>query len=182
MLPTDWAAPASSVLGRLSDGRVQQYWDLNHLLAAQMKKDARAPQPVQDCCVRSDILWDRAVIARGDAGIARRMGLPAGSAHARHAHPGAGRHADHRAAGLHPRVGPGHAQRPPPVVRERRTPLPIEQPARFRAAIDEFLRGVFRRAQRKLARRKEATERRTTARQRPRNRSTIGKNTSGRST
>jgi hypothetical protein len=62
ILPTDWAAPASSVLGRLSDRRVQQYWDPNHLLAAQMKKDARAPQPVQDCCIRSGILWDLAAV------------------------------------------------------------------------------------------------------------------------
>jgi hypothetical protein len=62
MLPTDWSAPASPVLRRLSDTRVQQYWDPNHLLAAQMKKDARAPQPVQDCCVRSGILWDLAAV------------------------------------------------------------------------------------------------------------------------
>lgn len=62
MLPTDWAVPASSTLRRLSDGRVQQYWDPNHLLAAQMKKDARAPQPEQDCCVRSGILWDLAAV------------------------------------------------------------------------------------------------------------------------
>lgn len=62
MLPTDWSAPSGSVLRRLSDGRVQQYWDPNHLLATQMKKDARPPQPVQDCCVRSEILWDLAAV------------------------------------------------------------------------------------------------------------------------
>jgi hypothetical protein len=62
MLPTDWAAPASFVLRRLSDGRVQQYWDPNHLLAAQMKNDAREPQPVLDCCIRSGILWDLAAV------------------------------------------------------------------------------------------------------------------------
>ena len=62
MLPTDWAAPASSVLRRLSDRRVQQYWDPNHLLATQMKKDARSPQPEQDCCTRSGILWDLAAV------------------------------------------------------------------------------------------------------------------------
>ena len=62
MLPTDWAAPASSALRRLSHGRVQQYWDPNHLLATQMKKDARAPQPEQDCCLRSGILWDLAAV------------------------------------------------------------------------------------------------------------------------
>jgi hypothetical protein len=62
MLPTDWSAPSTSVLRRLSDGRVQQYWDPNHVLATQMKKDARPPQPEQDCCVRSDILWDLAAV------------------------------------------------------------------------------------------------------------------------
>ena len=62
MLPTDWSAPASSVLKRLSDRRVQQYWDPNHVLATQMKNDAREPQPVQDCCVRSGILWDLAAL------------------------------------------------------------------------------------------------------------------------
>ncbi len=62
MLPTDWAAPASSALRRLFDRRVQQYWDPNHLLATQMKKDARAPQPEQDCCIRSGILWDLAAV------------------------------------------------------------------------------------------------------------------------
>jgi hypothetical protein len=62
MLLTDWSAPSSSVLRRLSDGRVQQYWDPNHVLATQMKRDARPPQPVEDCCVRSDILWDLAAV------------------------------------------------------------------------------------------------------------------------
>lgn len=62
MLPTDWSAPASSVLKRLSDRRVQQYWDPNHVLATQMKNEARGPQPVQDCCVRSGILWDLAAL------------------------------------------------------------------------------------------------------------------------
>ena len=62
MLPTDWSAPASSVLTRLSDRRVQQHWDPNHVLATRMKNDARAPQPVQDCCVRSGILWDLAAV------------------------------------------------------------------------------------------------------------------------
>ena len=62
MLPTDWSAPSSSVLRRLSDGRVRQYWDPNHVLATQMKKDARSPQPEQDCCVRAGVLWDLAAV------------------------------------------------------------------------------------------------------------------------
>ena len=63
MLPTDWAAPASSVLRRLSDRRAQQYWDPNHLLAKRMRQDARVPQPEQECCVRSE----RRVLDRADA-------------------------------------------------------------------------------------------------------------------
>ena len=47
---------------RLSDRRVQRSWDPNHVLATQMKNDARAPQPVQDCCLRSGILWDLAAL------------------------------------------------------------------------------------------------------------------------
>ena len=62
MLPTDWSAPSSSVLRRLAAPRVQQYWDPNHVLATQMKKDARPPQPTQDCCIRSGILWDLAAV------------------------------------------------------------------------------------------------------------------------
>jgi hypothetical protein len=62
MLPTDWSAPSGYVLRRLSDARVQQYWDPNHVLATQMKKDAGPPQPAQDCCERSEILWDLAAV------------------------------------------------------------------------------------------------------------------------
>jgi hypothetical protein len=73
MLPTDWSAPARAVLKRLSDRRVQQYWDPNHVLATQMKNDARAPQPVQDCCVRSGILWDLAAVYPPGATWSDRM-------------------------------------------------------------------------------------------------------------
>lgn len=67
MLPTDWTAPRSSALTRLSDQRVQQYWDPDHVLATRMKNDQRAPQPVPDCCERSGILWDMAAVYRPGA-------------------------------------------------------------------------------------------------------------------
>ncbi len=73
MLPTDWSAPASSVLRRLSDRRVQQYWDPNHVLATRMKTDAHAPQPVQDCCVGSGILWDLVAVYPPGATWSDRM-------------------------------------------------------------------------------------------------------------
>jgi hypothetical protein len=58
ILPTDFGAPTTPVLGRAPDRRVQQYWDPGHVLATQMAADARAPQPKQQCCVRGGNLWD----------------------------------------------------------------------------------------------------------------------------
>ena len=58
MLPTDVSQPSTGTLGRLSDGRVRQYYDPDHLLAKRMKHDARAPQPEPDCCTRKGVLWD----------------------------------------------------------------------------------------------------------------------------
>ena len=58
MLPTDVAAPMSRTLARLSDPRVRQYWDPDHLLAKQLKADARPPQTEPECCTRQGILWD----------------------------------------------------------------------------------------------------------------------------
>ena len=58
MLPTDHGAPTSGTLARLSDRRVHQYYDADHLLAKRLKADARPPQPVPDCCTREGVLWD----------------------------------------------------------------------------------------------------------------------------
>jgi hypothetical protein len=38
-----------------------------------MKKDARSPQPEQDCCVRSGILWDLAAVYPAGALWSDRM-------------------------------------------------------------------------------------------------------------
>ena len=45
ILFTDWSKPGAGVLARLSDPRVDQIWDRQHLVAKQLAKDARAPQP-----------------------------------------------------------------------------------------------------------------------------------------
>ena len=55
-------ATALVVLRRMADTRVQQYWDPRHALSEQMKKDARPPQPTQDCCERRGHLWDLAAV------------------------------------------------------------------------------------------------------------------------
>ena len=73
MLPTDWSAPTAGVLARLSDSRVRQYWDPNHLVAKRMRDDARPPQPEPECCERNDILWDLAAVYGADARWTDRM-------------------------------------------------------------------------------------------------------------
>ena len=72
-MPTDMAPPITSVLARMPDVRVQQYWDPEHLVAKQMAADARPPQPEQDCCVRSGILWDIAAVYPKGVSWAERM-------------------------------------------------------------------------------------------------------------
>jgi hypothetical protein len=62
ILPTDFGTPITSVLGRAPDRRVRQYWDPDRVLAKQMAADARPPQPEQECCVRSGVLWDLAAV------------------------------------------------------------------------------------------------------------------------
>lgn len=73
MLLTDWGAPTSFAMKRLSDRRVQQYWDPKHVLATLMKNHARPPQPAQDCCVRSGILWDLAAVYPSGVSWERRL-------------------------------------------------------------------------------------------------------------
>jgi hypothetical protein len=73
MLPTDVSAPGTGTLGRLSDPRVRQYYDPDHLLAKRMGTDARPPQPTPDCCTRKGILWDLMAIYPARAEWADRM-------------------------------------------------------------------------------------------------------------
>jgi hypothetical protein len=62
MLPTDWGRPLTFVLRRMSDVRVRQFWDENHLVAKQIAADAREPQPVPECCDQFGILWDTVMV------------------------------------------------------------------------------------------------------------------------
>jgi hypothetical protein len=66
ILSTDWSPPSTFALHRITDGRAQQYWDPNHLVATTLAADRRAPQPTEECCEQSGILWDLvAVYPRG---------------------------------------------------------------------------------------------------------------------
>ncbi|MGA7409582.1 MAG: hypothetical protein WBW33_03795 [Bryobacteraceae bacterium] len=58
ILPTDWSAPGTSVLHRLNDRRVRQFWDPGHVLAAVIKKAETSGQLHPDCCERKGFFWD----------------------------------------------------------------------------------------------------------------------------
>ena len=58
ILPTDWGAPGTSVLDRLNDRRVRQFWDPGHVLAAGSKKAEVSSNIHPDCCDRKGFLWD----------------------------------------------------------------------------------------------------------------------------
>jgi hypothetical protein len=64
ILPTDYSSPGTAVLARLSDPRVAQYWDKNHLFAEQLgrKIEADATQPKPNCCTRKGIQWDEVAV------------------------------------------------------------------------------------------------------------------------
>jgi hypothetical protein len=69
ILPTDYSSPGTAVLGRLSDPRVEQYWDKNHLFAEQLGRKIAADtgQPKPNCCTRKDIQWDEVAVYSQDA-------------------------------------------------------------------------------------------------------------------
>jgi hypothetical protein len=66
ILSTDWSAPSTFALHRIRDGRARQYWDPDHTVAKKLAADRRPPQPEEECCEQSGILWDLvAVYPRG---------------------------------------------------------------------------------------------------------------------
>jgi len=73
ILPTDWMPPTTGALRRLSDHRVRQFWDKNHVVA-QTLAESRLGQPPPSCCSRSGTLWD--LIAVYPAGAKWRATLP----------------------------------------------------------------------------------------------------------
>jgi len=66
ILSTDWSPPSTFAMNLIADGRARQYWDPDHVVAKKLAADRRAPQPQEECCERSGILWDLiAVYPRG---------------------------------------------------------------------------------------------------------------------
>lgn len=64
ILPTDYSSPGTAVLARLSDPRVSQYWDKDHLFAEQLgrKIEADAGQLRPKCCTHKGIQWDEVAV------------------------------------------------------------------------------------------------------------------------
>jgi len=58
MLSTDWSKPGTGPLQRLSDSRVQQFWDADHTVAAALAVTEEATQLHPSCCKRRGVLWD----------------------------------------------------------------------------------------------------------------------------
>jgi hypothetical protein len=56
ILASDWSRPTRPVLGRISDRRVTQFWDKDHVVAKQLDQQISDVQP--SCCRHEGILWD----------------------------------------------------------------------------------------------------------------------------
>jgi hypothetical protein len=61
ILPTDWSKPSGMVERRVSDSRVVQFWDKEHLVAKELKQQFPSSQTL-GCCQHHGILWDFAAV------------------------------------------------------------------------------------------------------------------------
>ena len=63
MLPTDWYRPNRVTLKRVSDSRAVQFWDKDHLIAAQLKEQLQRFHGTRpSCCEDRGYLWDMAAV------------------------------------------------------------------------------------------------------------------------
>jgi len=56
ILASDWSRPTRPVLARISDPRVEQFWDKDRVIARQLDQQLSASQP--NCCRHAGTLWD----------------------------------------------------------------------------------------------------------------------------
>ncbi len=59
ILMTDMQRPGTSIMARIGDPRVRQFWDPDHAVAAAMKAGLKT-RP--DCCESDGVLWDLAAV------------------------------------------------------------------------------------------------------------------------
>ena len=69
ILPTDWSRPSGWVQSRISDPRVAQFWDREHLVAGELRRHFPRSQAAAQ---RKGILWDLAVLYGKQAQCADR--------------------------------------------------------------------------------------------------------------
>jgi hypothetical protein len=64
ILSTDWSKPSTGTLARIPDPRVMQFWDHDHLVAQDLRKELAADpaQPQPRCCVSRKFFWDMAAL------------------------------------------------------------------------------------------------------------------------
>lgn len=64
ILPTDWGPPSGSTLARISDARVEQFWDPKHAVASALNGIAKQkpPQPEPTCCFDKGFYWDDLIL------------------------------------------------------------------------------------------------------------------------
>jgi len=69
ILPTDFSSPGTLVLSRLSDSRVAQYWDKDHLFAGELRRklESDVGQPRPNCCTSRGVEWDEVAVYDRDA-------------------------------------------------------------------------------------------------------------------
>jgi len=64
ILSSDWREPDRNTLARVSDRRVRQFWDPQHLIAQELariaKQNSQTLEP--DCCVEKGFHWDEALV------------------------------------------------------------------------------------------------------------------------
>jgi hypothetical protein len=58
ILPMDWSSPGRLVGARISDPRVVQFWDRQHLVSQELSKQFDQP----GCCRHDGVLWDFAAL------------------------------------------------------------------------------------------------------------------------
>ena len=56
ILSSDWSRPTRPVMARVSDKRVIQFWDKDHVIAQQLSAQLHGKEP--SCCRHAGILWD----------------------------------------------------------------------------------------------------------------------------
>lgn len=64
ILVTDWRAPSRSTLARMSDARVEQFWDPNHEVSKALSRMAKLRPSVPNSGTDTDngFHWDEAIV------------------------------------------------------------------------------------------------------------------------